>query len=176
MALGTILGLAKFLPEVIGLFGSKGKKAKKALDTVGEIALSMSGKNSIDDAAKAFDADPDLAYKFRMAVMDNETVMERLDEESRERASEQYKVHHAAADEIAKKIMTQNLIIVFVLVIVNTLAVYYLKDLGALLAVVSNLIGVVIGQLLNERHQVTSFHFGSSLGSKTKDALKKPES
>jgi len=40
-----------------------------------------------------------------------------------------------------------------------------------LVAIVSNFIGITIGQLFNERQAVVNFFFGSSKGSKDKDKV-----
>ena len=64
--------------------------------------------------------------------------------------------------------MKYNLVIVFLLVIINVIAVWYLKNDAAVLAIISNFIGITLGALLNERQAVINFFFGSSMGSKNK--------
>lgn len=164
----AILGLLQFAPKLISLFGDRGEKINDVANTIGTIAQSITGTNSATAATDALRADPQLAYQFEVAVMENKTVLERLDEQSRARASDQYKTSHVQADKIADRIMVWNLPTIASLVLVNVGAVYYMADQGPLVAIVSNLIGVVIGQLLNERQQVTGFFYGSSLGSKLK--------
>jgi hypothetical protein len=168
----AILALLQFAPKIIGLFGDDDSKAAKIGDTIAGIAQSVTGSKSVDESAAKLISNPQLAHDFESAVMKSKTVIERLDEQSRHRASEQYKTSHKMADKIAWRIMVWNLPIIAVMAVVNLLAAYFMSNLGALLAVVSNLIGVVIGALITERQQVTSFHFGSSLGSKAKDGLK----
>jgi len=168
----AILALLQFAPKIISLFGDDDSKADKIGSTIAEIAQSVTDSKSIDESTAKLMLDPQLAFKFEMAVMESETVLERLDEQSRQRASEQYKTSHKMADKIAWRIMVWNLPIIALMTVVNLLAAYFMSELGALLAVVSNLIGVFIGALITERQQVTSFHFGSSLGSKTKDGMK----
>jgi F0F1-type ATP synthase assembly protein I len=169
----AILGLLQFAPKLINLFGDRGSKITEVAETIGSIAQQITGGKSVSESVAALQADPQLAYQFEVAVMANETVLERLDEQSRARASEQYKVTHKTADQIANIIMKTNLPVVGVLVMVNVVAVDYFADQGPLVAVVSNLIGVVIGHLLSERQAVTAFFFGSSLGSKLKDGVTK---
>jgi len=168
------LGLLKFVPDVIDLFSSKNKK-KETIELVSNIAKEVTGESSVDNAERILSNNPELAYEFKMAVMENETILERMDEESRERASSQYKVHNVQADKIAESIMSKNLVIIFVLVLINVGAVfttsYFKLDDPATIAIISNLIGVVIGQLLAERQTVVSFFFGSSLGSKIKSMI-----
>ena len=49
------------------------------------------------------------------------------------------------------------------------LLVYFLQDNASLIAIASNIIGVAIGNLFNERQAIINFFFGSSIGSKEKD-------
>ena len=169
--IGAALKLLQFVPDVLGLFDHKrGSKASEAMDAVSKVAEVITGKKG-DDAVAALSADPELAFKFKMAVMADKHVSEQLQAEDLKSAREAYKTHHEQADEVAKSIMGRNLPTVFFLVLCNILAVMYARyiDLpGELVAVISNLIGVVIGQLLSERQSVVGFFFGSSLGSKMK--------
>jgi hypothetical protein len=172
------LGLLKFVPDIIDLFSSKNKK-KEVIELVSNLAKQVTGESTVDEAEHALSADPELAFEFKMAVMENETILERMDEESRQRASGQYKVHNVQADKIAESIMARNLVIIFVLVLINVVAVfttsYFKLDDPATIAIISNLIGVVIGQLLAERQTVVSFFFGSSMGSKIKSIMAKED-
>jgi hypothetical protein len=65
--------------------------------------------------------------------------------------------------------MKWNLWSILALVLVNGIAIYFLSEEAAVLATVSNLLGIVIKSLLDERKEVTGFYFGSSVGSKMKD-------
>lgn len=164
----TILGLVKFVPDLIGMFDKKkGEQAQKISETVGAVAEAVTGKKG-DDAAKAIHADPALAYKFQLAVMADSHVKEQMDLDNTKSAREMYKVNPEQASKVANNIMKYNLVIVFLLVIINVLAVNHLKDNAAVLAIVSNFIGLVLGALLNERQAVVNFFFGSSMGSKNK--------
>jgi hypothetical protein len=42
---------------------------------------------------------------------------------------------------------------------------------GEVIAIVSNFIGIAIGNLFSERQSVVNFFFGSSVGSKLKDKI-----
>lgn len=90
----------------------------------------------------------------------------------------------SSADEIGRKIINRNLTYIFILVMVQLvvsvatvfLSNYIIEDksiavtLGTSLgSVVGTAVGTVIGSLLQERNQVVSFHFGSSMGSRIKD-------
>lgn len=170
--IGVALKLLQFVPDVLSLFDHKrGEKASEAMDAVTAVAKAITGKEG-DDAVVALSSDPELAYKFKVAVMADSHVSEQLQAQEMANARDAYKTHHAQADEVAKSIMARNLPTIFFLVLCNILAVMYARYIelpGELVAVISNLIGVVIGQLLNERQSVVGFFFGSSLGSKMKN-------
>ena len=138
------------------------------MDAVENVASEITGKTG-DDAVKAIEADPELAYKFKIAVMADSHVSEQMIADDMKDARDSYKTHHEEADKVSRSIMSRNLPTVFALVIVNILCTYYFKDDGNIIAIVSNIIGIVIGQLLSERQSVVGFFFGSSLGSKIKN-------
>ena len=165
----TILGLVKFVPDLIGMFDSKkGEQAKKISETVGKVAEAVTGKSG-QDAVNAIEQDPALAYRFKLAVMADSHVVEQMNLDNTKSARDMYKVHPDQAAKIANNIMKYNLIIVFLLVIINVGAVTFLKDDAAVLAIVSNFIGIVLHALLNERQSVVNFFYGSSMGSKNKN-------
>lgn len=172
IAIGTALALAKFVPEVIGLFDAKrGKQAQEAVEAVENVAAAVTGKTG-DEALKAIEADPNLAYQFKTAVMADKHVSAQLDAEDRKSAREAYKIHHEQADKIANSIMVWNLPALLVMAAAQVLVVYLAKKYNLpveIVAIVSNLLGLVIKALLDERHSVVAFFFGSSLGSKMKN-------
>jgi siderophore synthetase component len=103
-----------------------------------------------------------------MAVMADAHVEEEIKLRDLESARDAYKVNPDQANKTASHIMRYNLVIVFLLVIINCLAVYFLWNEAAMLAIASNFIGIVMNSLLSERSAVVGFFFGSSLGSKMK--------
>ena len=110
--------------------------------------------------------------------MDHKENLEKLRQASEERdlqnivsARDMYKVQNRTADIIANKIINENLWMIIILVIINALAIVFMPAaLQTAVGVISNLIGIVIGKLLTERQAVINFFFGSSFGSKVKDA------
>lgn len=171
-AIGFAMSLLKYVPDVIGLFDSKkGEKAQEAMSAVEKVAEAITGKKG-DEAVTAIAEDPELAYKFKIAVMADSHISEQLRAADIKSARDSYKVHHEQADKVAQSIMAKNLPTIFILVLVNVASVCgakYFNMPGEVLAIISNLIGIVIGQLLAERQSVVGFFFGSSLGSKMKN-------
>ena len=165
----AVLGLLKYIPDVVGLFDKKrGQKAKEAIDVVGSIAEAVTGKSG-NEAIKVLEEDTGKALEFQLAVMADARVQDQLELEDIKSAREMYTVNPAQAEKVAQIIMAFNLPIVFLLVIINILVVVYLKDDAVLLAIICNFIGIVLHALLNERQSIIGFYFGSSLGSKLKE-------
>lgn len=169
------LTLARFVPSVLKLLDKDEHTESKVEQVVGrlsDIALKVTGKENTDEAALALSSNPDLALQYKRMVLEDKTIYERLDEQSRNRASTQYAINSGMSDEIARRVMKWNLIYVLALLAIQVGFMLALQDKPTLIALISNIIGVVIGNLLTERQQVTSFHFGSSLGSKIKEQVR----
>ena len=74
-------------------------------------------------------------------------------------AREMYAEENETADMIAKKVIRENLIIISLLIIIQVAVIVYVNHQVA--AVVTGVIGTVIGSLINERSTVINFFFGS---------------
>jgi len=88
----------------------------------------------------------------------------------RKLSTEKYiKTDHKVADEIARKIIRENMIYIVICILIELASIVYLQNNGNLLAIITGIFGSVITNLYQERQSVINFHFGSSLGSKMKD-------
>lgn len=86
-------------------------------------------------------------------------------------AQDMYKVKNEQSDKIADSIFRYNLWLIGVAVVAAICVPMYIKDVAAI-AVVSNITGMVIKTLFDERSTVINFFFGSSMGSrKAQEAL-----
>lgn len=93
-----------------------------------------------------------------------------LELKDKERASKQYAVESSMANKIASKIITNNLMYIFMLlvcqIIFSYLSTTFIEDKTIAVSIggtVGTVIGTVIGSLLQERNQVIGFFFGSSI-------------
>lgn len=82
-------------------------------------------------------------------------------------ARDMYEVKSDTADQIAKKIMNHNMLIVCVLVIFEIGVIAFVE--GQVAAVITGIIGTITGALINERTTVVNFFYGSSQSSKDKE-------
>jgi len=164
MGILSVIGILKNVPKLIKAVkgGDKGLLGK-AID----VAKVVTGTDNEDSAVAALNASPELRYEYEMALLADAHIPDRLDLENTQSAREVYKVHHEQADKIAESVMTWNLWLMGALTIANIGVVYFIKD-GALVAIASNLIGMIVNHLMSERKDVVNFFFGSSMGSKDK--------
>jgi len=165
MGILSILGLLKKVPKLIkAVTGGNGGLKDKAI----ALAKSITGTENENDAVAALHADPELRYKYELALLADKHIPDRLNLENTQGARDSYKVHHLQADKIAEKIMNYNIIVAFLLVVVNVASVVMLDD-KTLIAIISSSTSGFGAALMAERQNVVNFFFGSSMGSKSKD-------
>lgn len=92
--------------------------------------------------------------------------------ENTKSARENYKLSKEMTDWVARRIMNWNLPSLLLLIGINIVCVKYFDSVA--LALLSNIIGQVMQQLINERTTLMNFFLGSSKGSqeKTKELFK----
>lgn len=155
------LGLAgRYIPEAIGWL--KGDKAEDAARDILDVAKKITKTEDDEYASDALINDKTLGNEFRLEVLKLQQARDQLYLNDRQNARETYIKQSGTADLIATGIMNRSLLLIITLVVANFGALYLLGDKAELIALISNLIGVVIGALLNERNSVISFFFGAS--------------
>lgn len=110
----------------------------------------------------------ELDFKELQLELESKKEDNRHTEAKYNKAHETYQSKSDMANDIATQIINRNLPIIALLVVINVALVYLMKDNSALIAIASNIIGVAIGNLFNERQAIVNFFFGSSIGSKDK--------
>ena len=144
---------------------------------IGSLVSSVLGvENTPEAVAKEIKENPEALLKLKeLEYKENESLrkqvleLARLEGAKYDKAHETYQNKSEMADGIAKQIIDRNLPIIAILVVVNVLLVYFMKDEATLIAIASNIIGITIGNLFAERQAIVNFFFGSSIGSKQKD-------
>ena len=172
MSIMAVLGIA----ETLGLtdwvkskLSNSDSNSAKIAAKVMDFAMSKTGESDPDKIQQKLSTDPTLAAQLKQTLLDNELEIDMAPYKDRQDARVMHNKHPEQADKIADRVMSQNLPYIFILLIVNVLAVYFLKDQGAIIATISNVLGMTIKSLFDERICVTGFYFGSSMGSKNKD-------
>lgn len=163
----TALAIAEVVPNVLKLFGKDDDAV--AASKVVNIAKDITGVSSDNAAVEALKANPEFAFKFQKALMEDKWVQERIDLKNVQSAREMHKINHKQADALGRSIIWVNLPIALILFIGNIFALYFLKEYPEILVTIGNLTGFLLNSLLKERQDVINFYFGSSLGSKLKE-------
>lgn len=171
----SAIALAKTILNVTGLGGWAKKKigdkfGTKTAETIGAIAQSAMKATSPEAALVELRKDPAkaLMLRDRLEEREHELILAGLDDVKS--AREMYTEQHDMADDVARKVIRQNHILVLLLIAANCSVALLVDESGIALAL-GSLISASIGALWQERQQVIGFYFGSSLGSKQKSSL-----
>jgi hypothetical protein len=164
MPIPAIIGaLISAAPTVARLIG--GNKAGKAADAAVKIAESVTGKKGME-AAKAIQADPNLAMRFEEAVMAQEVTLLRLANEDRADArSRDVEMRRLGGTNWRADILAVGAMIGLVALIWTLLFV----EIPA--GPARDVLLMLSGALVTIVKDVYQFEFGSSRGSKEKDKL-----
>jgi hypothetical protein len=183
MAIGLIsgaLGIAKLIPDVIDLFSGKDDKGKTevARDVIelGSRAVeTVTGKKFTDPAVIERELQENQQAQLALAELyaENKHELEKAYLADRADARDMYKeTNNPTTNKIAMNIIHFNMLYVVVAVAIQVGCMFFLRDFPNLLVLIGNIVGIIVGNLLQERTNVLSFFFGSSMGSKAKDAVK----
>ena len=183
MALPLIPILASAIPSLINLFTGETSRTDSVVNLAkqaGEL-LGLGSNASADEVVAHLGTNPDAVVKLKELEvtakdLENQHLRKQVEEANRTEetkrgmAHETYRLKNDKQDRIAEQIIRWNLPVIFLLVCINIGLVYFLRDkeYSTLIAIASNIIGVVIGNLMNERQAIINFFFGSSMGSKEK--------
>ena len=183
MALPIIPILASAIPSLINLFTGETSRTDSVINLAkqaGEL-LGLGSNASADEVVAHLGTNPDAVVKLKELEvtakdLENQHLRKQVEEANRTEetkrgmAHETYRLKNDKQDRIAEQIIRWNLPVIFLLVCINIGLVYFLRDkeYSTLIAIASNIIGVVIGNLMNERQAIINFFFGSSMGSKEK--------
>lgn len=166
--------IKEYAPDIVAAVSTGGTSlAVTGLRILGKELLGDENatEEQIVEAAEA--ATPEQLLAITKANNNFRLEMTKLQVQENNSAREMYSKHNEQADAIADRITKWNVAYILGLVAVNCLIVYFLEENAALVAAASNIIGLVIRDLLSQIQAVTGFYFGSSLGSKSKDSKTK---
>lgn len=173
--------MTPLLVPIVSMLAEKGLNLlSDAIDKGSDKAIEyVSEKTGIDLTNKPELSTEDIRV-LKELEMSNKIELERLAFENKKEdnrtkevlyttAHDTYREKSETADLIANQIIMYNLPVIFLLLVMNVALLHFLKDDSTLIAIASNVIGVAIGMLFNERSTIINFFFGSSIGSKEKD-------
>ena len=166
---------SQFAPEILKYFG-KGNIAEVA-EKVIDVAKQVTGKETPDDAAKAIELDPNLAIKFKTAVLSNELEIRKLGLAETVAYIGDVQDARKYRDD---KVFWVGIAVLLVFAVVVGLVLYGgfqvlrggVSVEAGMFAAVTGFVGTLVGYVAANAQAVTSYYFGSSSGSKDKtDAL-----
>lgn len=158
------LGLAQFAPSLLRFFGA-GETSATVAEKVVDIATTITGKAKPEEALAAMQADPALAQQFNLAVLASNTDLEKAYLADRSGAR--------ARDVEIRKISGYNWRADLMILGCVVALCYIVNKIGAdaIKPEVLAIFNMAVGALLKMLGDAFAFEFGSSRGSKEKDAL-----
>lgn len=175
--------IASAIPSIVNLFTGETSRTESVVNIAkqaGEL-LDLGTNATQDQVIEHLNNNPEAVVKLKeLEVQAKDLELQHLRKQNEELnrheearqliAHETYRIKSTMQDTIATKIINNNLPFIVLLVIINIGVVYFLRDkeYSVLVAAVSNIIGITIGNLFTERQSVVNFFFGSSIGSKDK--------
>ena len=165
--ISAALALAQFAPSILRFFGV-GEKPIAVAEKVVEMAQSVTGAGSQGEAMKALAANPELAQKFNLAVIEADADLEKAAladvQDARKRDIELRKLTGGGNTRADMLILGAVLILLACLIVL----IFFRKEIpGEAVGIISTIAGIA-GACMRDAF---SFEFGSSRGSKEKDAL-----
>jgi len=160
------LALANFAPSLLRYFGA-GEKPVAIAEKVIDIARTVTGATDGESALAALQGDPRLAQEFRLAVLANDRELEAMYLADRQDARARDVALHQAGyqNKRADWMVVLDAIGLIACLLVLT---FFRKDIPGEVVGLLSTIASIFGVCLRDAHQ---FEFGSSRGSKEKDAL-----
>lgn len=160
------LGLAQFAPSLLRYFGVGEKSATIAEKVIG-LAQTVTGAPNGEAALAALQVDPKLAQEFNLAVLNADTELEQayLADRKDARARDVVLRQAGFANKRADWMVVGDVIGLVACLVV--LALFREEMPGEVVSLLST-VASIFGLCLRDAHQ---FEFGSSRGSKDKDAL-----
>ncbi|MEX1204171.1 MAG: hypothetical protein WEB85_02870 [Dongiaceae bacterium] len=159
------LGLAEFAPSLLRFFGA-GEKSVKVAEKAAGIAQAITGTASPDAALDALRQNPELALKFKLAVLEADADLEKAyladRQDARDRDIELRKLTGGENFRADIMIVCDWLGLLACLVVLA----FFRKDIPGEVVALLSTIASIFGLCLRDAHQ---FEFGSSRGSKDKD-------
>lgn len=160
------LGLANIAPSLMRFFGAGDKPVAIAEKAI-EIAQTVTGTSNGAAALQAMQGSPELAHAYRLALLASDNEMENLYLADRKDARSRDVALHQAGYRNVRADWMVALDTIGLIACLLVLTFFRQTIPGEVVGLLSTIAGV-FGVCLRDAHQ---FEFGSSRGSKEKDAL-----
>ncbi|AGH32224.1 hypothetical protein VPHG_00161 [Vibrio phage 11895-B1] len=155
--------LAELIPDAVGWFA--GDKAEKAAAEVLDIASSVTGISDKDEALKAIQSDPEVALKFKIAVMNDKHRLDEMFLEDRKDARDMQKSALEQDDVFSKRFIYYFAIGWSTFAALYMTGITFLPVSEAAQGYSNTILGFLLGTAVSG---IMQFFYGSSQGSKEK--------
>lgn len=160
------IALANIVPSLMRYFGA-GEKSAAVAEKVVDIAKTITGTTTPEDAVKAIEASAELQQQFRLAVLAADTDLEKAYLADRQSArARDVELHKAGYLNRRADVMV--LMDVVGLIACLAALVFMRADMGEAAVTLISTLASYFGLCLRDAHQ---FEFGSSRGSREKDQM-----
>lgn len=167
-AVASATGLDTWLKDKLG--DAVGETAADKIAAVAQVVTDAgTGQEALEMIRQ--DAGARASVRQKLLDMEHELILAQLQDV--QSARQMYSGKNEMADKIAERVISQNHIVVALLLVMECVAFALVND-SSVAMIIGNLIGASVAALWQERQQVIGFFFGSSLGSKLKTALPTP--
>ncbi len=164
--ISLIMSLAQFAPSIMRFFGA-GEKPAGVVEQVIGIAQNITGTKSGPEALEALRKNGELAQQFNLAVLAADGELEKAvlaDRQSARARDIEVRKLTGGKNDTAKWMIIGDLVGLLACLVA---LIFFKKDMPAEVASLLNVIAAGLVLCLRDAHQ---FEFGSSRGSKEKDA------
>lgn len=158
--------LAELIPDAIGWFA--GDKAESAAEEVLGIASQVTGIGNKDEALEAIKADPEVALKFKIAVMNDKHRLDEMFLADRKDAREMQEVALEQDDPFSKRFLYYFAIGWSLFAAAYMTAITFIPITDAAEGYANTILGFLLGTAVSA---ILQFFFGSSQGSKDKNKI-----
>lgn len=158
-----LTALAQFAPTILRFIGV-GEGSAKVADKVADVAMSVSGAKTLDEAVTAFASSTEKAYEFkiRMLALDKELEMLYLEDMQSARARDAEFIKTGQTN-----VRANTMFVMALAVVVGILWVVWADQ--EISEFVKGVITLMLGRFLGYLDTIYSFEFGTTRSSKEKD-------
>ena len=161
----AFIALAQFAPSILRFLGvGANNSASKITEIVSEVAKSVSGTNTLDEAITAFSSNTEKAYEFRIRMLSMDKEFEQMyladvaDARSRDKEFIKLGMTNARA----------NVMFVLAVLIIAGMTFIIWKDPN-INEYMKGIFTLVLGRFLGYLDNIYNFEFGTTRASKEKD-------
>ena len=161
----AVLALAQFAPSLMRFFGIGNEASAKVVGQIADVATSVAGVSSVDEAITVFASNPDKAYEFKLRMISADRELEQMyisdmqDARSRDKEFIKLGMTNARAN-----------FMFFLAVAIIAGMVWIIWRDPEINEYMKGIFTLVLGRFLGYLDNIYNFEFGTTRASKDKDS------